>query len=95
MEKKPTILAVKNDGFRTFAHHFEVVTNRLCMKLKYSLLIILSGFILIALGALFKLASWEFASRLIIAGLILKLIGGVLLIYKLLTLPRVKDFLNQ
>ncbi|MFN0035496.1 MAG: hypothetical protein ACKVUS_10525 [Saprospiraceae bacterium] len=65
------------------------------MKLKYALLIFLAGFILIVLGMLFKLESWEFASELLIAGLILKFIGGILLIYKLLTHPKVKEFLNQ
>jgi hypothetical protein len=65
------------------------------MKMKHALLIFLSGFIVTALGALFKLESWEYASELLIVGLSLKFTGGILMLYKLLTHPKVKEFLNH
>ncbi len=65
------------------------------MKLKYALLIFLAAFIFVFLGALFKLESWAYASELLIVGLALKFIGGVLVLYKLLTHPKIKEFLNH
>lgn len=65
------------------------------MKLKYALLILVAGFIVVTLGALFKLESWEYASELLIIGLALKFIGGILVLYKLLAYPKMKEFLNH
>ncbi|MCH3884080.1 GldL-related protein [Tenacibaculum aquimarinum] len=65
------------------------------MKFKHIIVIFILGFILIVLGALFKILHWQFASELLTAGTFLKIISAILLIWKLLTNKNYKDILNQ
>jgi uncharacterized membrane protein YjjP (DUF1212 family) len=64
------------------------------MKLKHLLIILLAGYSLSILGALFKTMHWAFAPELYIAGNILKVVFGVLLIIKLLGSNKLSDYLN-
>lgn len=64
------------------------------MKIKHTLLILGIGFMLIIIGALFKIMHWALDNELLILGMFLKVTGGILLLYKLFTLPKFKDFLN-
>lgn len=65
------------------------------MKYKHIIIIFILGFILIILGALFKILHWQFASELLTVGTFLKILSGILLILKLLTNKNYKDILNQ
>lgn len=65
------------------------------MKVKHIITIFILGFIFITIGALFKILHWQFAAELLTVGTFLKLISGVLLIWKILTNKKFKDFLNQ
>ena len=65
------------------------------MKIKHIIIIFILGFILITLGALFKISHWPYGVELLTAGTFLKIISGFLLIWKLLTNKKFKDILNQ
>jgi len=64
------------------------------MKVKYLLAFLIFGFILTIIGSLFKIQHWAFASEIYILGTFLKVIFGILLIYKIFTTDKFKDFLN-
>jgi len=64
------------------------------MKTKHALIIFILGLALSFIGALFKLMHWPFASILLIVSIFLEIAGGILFLYKLLTHPKVKEFLN-
>ena len=68
------------------------------MKTKHALIIFLIGFLISIFGALFKIIHWSFGpitGNIILAiGSIFETIGVVLLLYKLLTSPKSKEFLN-
>jgi hypothetical protein len=55
----------------------------------------LTGFTVSVFGAIFKAESFVFASEVLIVGKLLQAIGGILILYKLITHPKVQDFLNQ
>lgn len=65
------------------------------MKLKHALMVWLTGFTISVLGSIFKLESFSFASEVLLAGMLLQMLGGILILYKLITHPKVQDFLNQ
>lgn len=68
---------------------------RLYMKAKYALILFVLGVCTNLVGALFKIQHWSGADALLIAGSLLE-VGGILLFsYKLLTHPKVKEFLNR
>jgi hypothetical protein len=54
------------------------------MKLIYSLLVFLAGVGLTFLGLILKLESFEYASQIVTIGLILQLVGGGRLLFKVL-----------
>jgi hypothetical protein len=64
------------------------------MKTKYALIILIVGFIVSFIGALFKLMHWPYASVLLIASTFLQVVGTIILLYKLVTHPKIKEFLN-
>lgn len=67
------------------------------MKAKYALTnrVFVIGFCTNLIGVLFKIQHWFGADALLITGSLLE-VGGILLFsYKLLTHPKVKEFLNR
>ena len=65
------------------------------MKIKHKVVVLGIGFMLIIIGALFKIMHWDLGNELLVTGMLAKIIGGILLLYKLLTHPKFKDFLNS
>ncbi len=65
------------------------------MKTKYTLLVIVIGFILTLIGALFKIMHFPYANLLLLVGMFCEIFGGILFLYKLFTHPKFKDFLNS
>ncbi|AUC83478.1 gliding motility protein GldL [Lacinutrix sp. Bg11-31] len=64
------------------------------MKIKHLLAFIIFGFIFNIIGTLFKIQHWPYASEILTIGTLIKVIFGILLIYKILTTDKFKDFLN-
>jgi hypothetical protein len=64
------------------------------MKTKYALIILIVGFVISFIGVLFKLMHWPYASIMLITSTFLQVIGSIILLYKLVTYPKIKDFLN-
>lgn len=64
------------------------------MKAKHALIFYAFGLSADAIGALFKIMHWPQADTLLLAATALKVSGILLLTIKLLTYPKVKDFLN-
>jgi len=64
------------------------------MKFKYLLVLLILGFLLTTIGTLFKIMHWQYASIAYTTGVFLKVLFCILLIYKLLTTEKFKDFLN-
>ncbi len=68
------------------------------MKTKHALIIFLIGFLINILGALFKITHWSFgaitANIILLIGSIFQILGVLLLLYKLFTSQKFKDFLN-
>ncbi|MCL8009134.1 GldL-related protein [Gelidibacter japonicus] len=54
------------------------------------LIFLLSGFVLILLGSLFKIMHWQLAVELLIAGMALEVISLVMIILKLIKIYRLK-----
>lgn len=65
------------------------------MKTKHALVVLVIAFLVVLAGALFKIMHWPLGNELLILGLSLKVIGVILLLYKLLTHSKFKDFLNS
>ena len=64
------------------------------MKMKHAVIIFVFGLFLDFIGALFKIMHYPNADALLIIGTVLKVLGGLLFLYKLLTHPKAKEFLN-
>lgn len=64
------------------------------MKLKHALIFIVFGYCLDFTGSLFKITHAPNADALLIAGTVLKISGFLLFLYKILTHPKARDFLN-
>ncbi len=64
------------------------------MKIKHLLIFIIFGFIFTVIGALFKIQHWPYASEILTIGTLIKVIFGILLIWKILTTDKFKEFLN-
>ena len=65
------------------------------MKAKHALILLLSGYCLDLVGAGMKMLQLGNGSTLLFVALILKLTGGLVFLYKLVTYPKWKDFLNR
>lgn len=65
------------------------------MKTKHALYIFVSGFLLAFPGALMKLMHWPYATEVLWVAMIIKAVGLVLLTYKIVRNPKVKDFFNS
>ncbi|HLP19493.1 MAG TPA: hypothetical protein VK174_04300 [Chitinophagales bacterium] len=65
------------------------------MKTKYAIVIFVAGFCIDFIGALLKIMHWPGANALLIIGMILKVAGGILFLYKLLRYKELKNFLDS
>lgn len=64
------------------------------MKVKHALILLLVGFCLDFAGAVLKIMHQAHGDTILIISTVLKVIGGLLLFYKILTHPKIKDALN-
>ena len=64
------------------------------MKVKHLLVFIIIGFIFTIIGSLFKIQHWPYANEILVIGTLLKVVFGILLIIKILTTDKFKEFLN-
>ncbi len=74
---------------------FEIKTNKTNFKNKYILIVIILGWLLTVIGGLGKLNSMAWGGMLLNLGMVIQIIGYVLGIIKLLTVKKVRDFLNS
>jgi hypothetical protein len=65
------------------------------MKAKYALFIFGLGYCLEFIGALMKILHTYHADSILVVATILKVLGALLLIYKVSNYPKFKEFLNQ
>lgn len=69
------------------------------MKTKHTLIILAIGFFIILIGALLKITHMEIGpvngNNMLVIGMFVEVIGGILLIYKLITAKKSNDFLNS
>ena len=65
------------------------------MKVKYILALFIITFIIMTIGTLFKIMHWPYGNEFIILATIIKVIVGILAIWKLFTMQGFKDFLNK
>ncbi len=64
------------------------------MKLKHALILLVLGYCVNFVGALLKILHRENADTLFITATFLEILGMLLLLYKILTHPKVKEFLD-
>lgn len=64
------------------------------MKIKHLLAFLIFGFIFTIIGTLFKIQHWPYAGEIYTIGTLIKVIFGILLIWKILTTDKFKEFLN-
>ncbi len=65
------------------------------MKAKHAIIILALGWCFEIVGALLKIMHWYGSSQVFLIATSLMVIGGLLLVYKILTYPKIKDFLNR
>ena len=65
------------------------------MKVKHIIVIFILGVIVVILGSLFKINHWPGAGKILLVGMILEILGLILVVWKVLTTNKFKDFLNQ
>ncbi len=64
------------------------------MKIKHALIYLATGYCLDFVGALYKIMHWQYGDELLVAGTVFKVVGLGLFVFKLLTHPKAKEFLN-
>jgi hypothetical protein len=65
------------------------------MKVKHIIVIFLIGIVFMTVGELFKIMHWQGGSMIITISSTLKFIAGLLAIWKVLTMDKLKEFLNS
>lgn len=65
------------------------------MKVKHIIVVFILGVIFVILGSLFKINHWAGAAKLLFAGMILEILGLVMVVWKLFSTEKFKDFLNS
>jgi hypothetical protein len=65
------------------------------MKIKHSITFLVFGYCLDFIGGLLKILHHQYSDLTLIVATILKVIGGLLLLYKLLNHPKLKDIFNS
>ncbi len=64
------------------------------MKIKHAILLFALGYCFDFIGAFERIMHTIYANPLLMIGMILKVLGLIVFLYKLLTYPKAKDFLN-
>lgn len=64
------------------------------MKTKHALFLLAMGFVIDFIGVFVKILHTQYADALMFLGMLLKVIGLLLFVYKLFTNPKAKEFLN-
>jgi hypothetical protein len=64
------------------------------MKTKHAIILLFVGYCFDFVGALLKITHSTNADTLLTIGAVLKVTGGLLFLYKILTYPKFKDLLN-
>lgn len=64
------------------------------MKIKHALLLIALGYCFEIFGALLKILHYLYADPLLVTSAFLKILGIIVLLYKILTHPKAKEYLN-
>lgn len=64
------------------------------MKIKHALLLLAFGYCIDFIGAAEKIMHHRYADPLLLVGMILKILGIIIFLYKLFTNPKAKEFLN-
>ena len=65
------------------------------MKAKHALVLLVFGYCLDFIGSLFKIMHRPGADNIFIAATILKILGALLLLYKITNYHKIKEFLNN
>jgi hypothetical protein len=65
------------------------------MKAKHAIILLIFGYCLYFIGALFKILHTALADIMLTAASIFNVVGALLLLYKLLTYSKIKDFLEH
>ncbi len=68
--------------------------NKFIMKIKYILILLVIAFLTTTVGALFKFLHWSYGNEVLLFGVLIKIIIGIVLIFKLFTTKKFKEFLN-
>jgi|UPI000645D4A0 hypothetical protein len=64
------------------------------MKTKHAFLIFLIGFLTNVIGSFLKIVHFSNANLFLAIGSTIEIIGGLLILYKLFTYPKFRDFMN-
>jgi hypothetical protein len=64
------------------------------MKTKHAIMLLVVGYCFDFIGALLKITHSSSTDTVLTIGAILKVTGGLLFLYKILTYPKFKDVLN-
>jgi len=88
-------LFLRITGFILFVYKFYKYPNRKEISVKSVIIIFIIGFMILLMGALWKIQHWTFAAEMITIGTIFKIIAVILLAYKLYKYPQIKEFLNS
>lgn len=65
------------------------------MKVKHAIILLVLGFCLDFFGGVMKILHWQGADLVLIVALISKVVGALILLYKILMYEKLKDFLNS
>lgn len=65
------------------------------MKVKHIIVIFIIGIIIMTFGSLFKIMHWPGGNQMIMISSGLKVIAGILAVWKVLTMDKFKEFLNS
>jgi len=65
------------------------------MKAKHAIILLVIGYCLDFAGSLFKILHRPGADNLLTVAAILKILGALLLLYKIINYPKIKEFLNR
>jgi hypothetical protein len=66
-----------------------------CMNAKYAISLLVFGYCLDFIGGLFKILHTAEADIMLTIAVILKVLGGLLFLYKLTNYPKIKEFLDR
>jgi len=65
------------------------------MKARHGLIALLLGLVLEAIALIFKFEHWSFTPVIVITGMLLKIVGLIVLGWKVLRWPGFKNFLER